>query len=165
MTLSQKLLFLFISSTLSLGYLFYAHPEKAPTLTFKTISGQTLNSSDLLGKPLLINFWASNCQACLEEIPNLIELHQQYTADKLTIIAVAMSYDPPNQVVNTVNAKQIPYAVALDPDASIAGALGNILFTPTTLLIDSNGNIVSRETGKFELGALAKKIAASQLAP
>ena len=126
----------------------------APNAVFKTIKGQTLALAELKGKPVLVTFWASDCPSCLEEIPDLIALHQKFSGQGLTIIAVAMDYDPPNQVVELSNARQLPYAVALDPSAELAQAFGNIRFTPTSFLIDKNGMVVAEKIGKFDLAEL-----------
>lgn len=123
----------------------------APNAVFKTIKGETLSLAELKGKPVLVTFWASNCPSCIQEIPDLIGLHQKYSGLGLTIIAVAMDYDPPNQVVELANAMQLPYAVALDPSAELAQAFGNIRFTPTSFLIDKDGMVVAETIGRLDL--------------
>ena len=128
----------------------------APDVVFKTLNGETIALAELKGKPVLVTFWATDCQACLEEIPYLISLHRQYNQQGLTIIAVAMYYDPPNHVQEMATAKQLPYAVALDPAAELAKAFGNVQFTPTTFLIDKNGMTVMHKIGGFDLSTLQK---------
>jgi len=133
----------------------------APDVLFKTIKGETISLAALKGKPVLVSFWATDCQNCLEEIPELINLHQQYSSSGLTIIAVAMYYDPPNHVVELATARQLPYAIALDPEAAHAGAFGDVKLTPTSFLIDKNGMIVMRTTGKFDVAALKERLNSS----
>jgi peroxiredoxin len=138
----------------ALYYLLFPNLTTLPNVVFKTIKGETISQAALLGKPALITFWATDCPSCIKEIPDLIKLHQQYTAQGLTIIAVAMYYDPPNQVVTMATEKQLPYAVALDPNAELAHAFGNVQFTPTTFLIDKTGAIVMKKSGLFSLPTL-----------
>jgi len=123
----------------------------APAAVFKTLKGETIAMTDLKGKPVLITFWATDCSSCLQEIPDLIALHQQYSPLGLTIIAVAMPYDPPNHVLELSTAKQLPYAIALDPTAQHTQAFGNVQFTPTSFLIDRDGKVAMQHTGRFKL--------------
>lgn len=124
-------------------------PIPAPANTFISITGHPINLPALKGKPVLINFWATDCSACIKEIPHLIELYQQYHAKGLEVIAVAMYYDIPSHVVEMTRAKQIPYPVALDLNAQHANAFGQVQLTPTTFLISPDGFILSKFIGKL----------------
>jgi peroxiredoxin len=130
----------------------------APDAVFKTISGESIHLAELKGKPVLVTFWATDCASCIAEIPELIRLHDQYAASGLTIIAVAMYYDPPNRVVEFSQSRQLPYPVALDPNAEHAVAFGNIQFTPTSFLIDRNGLVVMQKTGRFNLSTVQEQL-------
>lgn len=129
-----------------------------PPVSFKTITGQDITPADLRGKPVLVTFWATDCPGCIEEIPHLIELHRQYSTQGLNIIAVAMSYDPPNHVAAMAKSKQLPYAVALDPSGALAQQFGNVQLTPTTFLIDRDGRIVLQKVGVFELRDMQQRL-------
>jgi peroxiredoxin len=126
----------------------------APDAVFTTLKGEQLSLKDLIGRPVLVTFWATDCPTCIEEIPDLIALHEQFKAHGLKIIAVAMPYDPPNHVLTLAEAKQLPYAVALDPDGSLVKAFGNVQLTPTTFLIDRSGEILLHKVGAFDLATL-----------
>lgn len=131
----------------------------APNVSFKTIKGENIDMLTLKGKPVLVTFWSTDCPGCIEEIPDLIRLHQQFSPQGLTIVAVAMDYDPPNQVLAMAAAKQLPYEVALDPSGSLAQSFGNVQLTPTTFLIDKTGNIVLQKTGVFDLTDMQQRLA------
>lgn len=122
-----------------------------PETTFSTITGKKIVLSELHGKPVIVTFWATDCASCIKEIPHLIELYQQYHDKGLEIIAVAMSYDPPNHVIDMSKARQLPYHVALDMQAENAHAFGDVSLTPTTFLIDPDGQIALQKTGLFDL--------------
>lgn len=124
-------------------------PIPAPPENFESIAGQPIQLSSLFGKPVLITFWATDCPACVREIPHLIDLYQQYHIKGLEIIAVAMYYDIPSHVVEMTRMKQIPYPVTLDVSAQHAKAFGQVMLTPTTFLIDSKGIIVDKFIGKL----------------
>jgi peroxiredoxin len=132
--------------------------ESAPKALFKTINGETIALDELKGKAALIVFWATDCPVCLEEIPDLIKLNQAYAPDKLKIIAVAMYYDPPNNVVEFAAAQHLPYPVAIDPAAENALAFGNVQYTPTYFLIDGNGNIALHKIGRIDFAVLEERL-------
>lgn len=147
--------------TLSISGAWYRltkHPTPAPDATFTSITGQTLSLNQLRGKPVLVTFWATDCPSCIEEIPHLIELYQRYTERGLTIIAVTMPYDPPNHVLAMAKHKQLPYFVAMDPAGTLTEAFGNVLVTPTTFLIDRNGNICIHKVGAFDPDSLRQQL-------
>lgn len=134
-------------------------PAPAATTAFTTLDGERLTLAGLQGRPLLVTFWASDCPACLAEIPDLAGLHARYAAAGLTIIAVAMPYDPPNRVQQLARERQLPYRVALDPGAELTAAFGNVRLTPTTFLIDRGGRVVLQTTGRFDAADLAARLA------
>ncbi len=130
----------------------------APDVTFTTITGEKIQLADLQGNPVIITFWATDCASCIKEIPDLIDLYNQFHSKGLEIIAVAMYYDLPNHVVEMTKAKQLPYDVALDIDAKHAKAFGEIQFIPTTFLISPNGHIVMQKTGLFKVENIKREI-------
>lgn len=154
MNLNQKFGLSFLAVLLAIC-VWYFRPETlnvAPNVVFKTLHGDSIALADLKGKPVLVTFWATDCENCLKEIPDLIKLHQQ----GLTIIAVNMYYDPPDHVLEVSTAKELPYAVAIDPYADQAEAFGNVQFTPTTFLFDATGKVLMQKIGRFELAAVQR---------
>lgn len=122
-------------------------PEPAPDMRVKTLRGDVVELSSLRGKAVLVNFWATSCATCIEEMPDLVRLHQEWHPRGLEIVAVAMQYDPPNYVLNYAETRRLPFKVALDIDGSAAAAFGGILGTPTTYAIDPQGRIFKRYLG------------------
>ncbi|MCK9608708.1 MAG: TlpA family protein disulfide reductase [Methylomonas sp.] len=160
MTLKQSIGIMALIGLLATGVWFWQTQtvRQAPELSFKTIKGESIDPADLKGKPVLVTFWATDCPGCIDEIPHLIELHRQFGPQGLRIIAVAMSYDPPNHVLAMAEAKQLPYAIALDPSGSLAQGFGNVQLTPTTFLIDRNGQIVMQKVGTFEFKDMRQRL-------
>ncbi len=152
-------LFVF-SAFLATGYWYWQTQtvRPAPDVGFKTINGETLPLKTLQGQPVIVTFWATDCSSCIEEIPHLISLHDQYHRNGLTIVAVAMHYDPPNRVITMAKSKQLPYKIALDPEQKLAEAFGHVRLTPTTFLIDKSGNIVLQKVGAFDLAEMQQRI-------
>ena len=132
--------------------------NRLQNIAFKTINGEGFDLHSLKGHPALITFWSTDCPSCIEEIPDLIELHKTYANSGFKIIAVTMEYTPPNQVIAMAEAKQLPYAIVLDPDAVIAHQFGDIRLTPTSFLINPEGNIEKHILGSFNKDELIKQL-------
>ena len=134
------------------GALFYALMEKpgAPAATFTTLEGKQIALSDLRGKIVLVNFWATSCPGCIKKMPDMIETYNQYKGRGFEVIAVAMSYDPPNYVASFVKTRQLPFPVVLDVNGEHARAFGNVQVTPTTFLIGKDGSILEHKLGDYD---------------
>lgn len=128
--------------------------KPAPAVTFMTIAGEKLTTSDLRGKVVLVNFWATSCVICIKEMPDLIKLHQSYQARGYETVAVAMWYDPPNRVLDYSAKTKLPFKVSFDPVGDIAKAFGDVTMTPTTFVLDKRGNIVARIVGEPDFAKL-----------
>lgn len=135
-----------------------AGANQAPNVTFQTISGKAVTMAELKGKPVLVNFWATTCPGCVKEMPHLAELYEELHPQGFEIVGVAMSYDPPNQVLELVKRRNVPYPIALDINDTAAKAFGDVQLTPTTFLIDPDGRIVQHKIGEMDLVALREKI-------
>ena len=134
------------------GALFYALMEKpsAPASTFTTLEGKQITLKDLRGQIVLVNFWATSCPGCIKKMPDMIETYNQYKGRGFEVIAVAMSYDPPNYVASFVKTRQLPFPVVLDVSGEHALAFGNVQITPTTFIIGKDGSILEHKLGDFD---------------
>ncbi len=122
----------------------------APTVTFTTLEGKSIALESLRGKVVLVNFWATSCPGCIKEMPGMIETYQQYKNKGFEIVAVAMSYDPPNYVLNYVQTRQLPFPVALDVDGAHARAFGNVQLTPTSFIVGKDGAVLEQKIGELD---------------
>lgn len=132
--------------------------KPAPALEVTTLEGGPLSLAELRGEPVLVTFWATDCPGCVKEIPHLIELHRDYAARGLTILAIAMAYDPPNHVKAMRDARDLPYTIALDLKGEAARAFGNVNVTPTSFLIDPQGRIVRHKLGEMDMAKVRSQI-------
>ncbi|MFY7983659.1 MAG: TlpA family protein disulfide reductase [Burkholderiaceae bacterium] len=128
--------------------------DSAPDAAFVRLDGSGARISELRGKVLLVNFWATSCATCVAEMPGLIDTHRRFNARGYETLAVAMSYDPPAYVSNFAQRRELPFWVAIDNTGAIAKAFGDIRLTPTTFLIDKRGRIVKRYVGAPDFTAL-----------
>lgn len=131
-----------------------APAEKAPSTQFVLLDGSRLTTADLQGKVTLVNFWATTCVSCVKEMPALVNTYNKYHQQGFETVAVAMSYDPPEWVVNFANTRRLPFKVALDNTGDIARDWGDVKLTPTTYLVNKQGQIVKRYVGEPDFAAL-----------
>lgn len=132
--------------------------DAAPDSTFVLIDGTTTTTADLKGKVTLVNFWATTCVSCVKEMPMLTATHHKFKDRGYETVAVAMSYDPPAWVLNFAQTRQLPFKVALDNTGELAKNWGDVKLTPTTYLVDKQGNIVKRYVGEPDAAALHQLI-------
>lgn len=128
--------------------------ETIPEVTFTDLQGQKITTQDLRGKVVMINFWATSCTTCVKEMPQMIATYNKYNKDGLQFIAVAMAYDPPNYVLNFVETRKLPFTVALDTQGMLAKAFGEVQLTPTTLVVNKQGEILKVYVGEPDFAAL-----------
>jgi peroxiredoxin len=124
------------------------HHQTAPDAAFTHMDGTPGRISDLKGKVVLVNFWATSCVTCIKEMPQMVATHQKFSARAYETLAVAMSYDPPVSVVNFTESRRLPFTVVIDNTGSIAHSFGDVALTPTSVLIDKRGEIVKRYVGE-----------------
>lgn len=138
----------------ALGYFAMTKKETIPDVTFVDLQGKKITSQDLRGKVTILNFWATSCVTCVKEMPELVATYDKYNASGLELIAVAMAYDPPNYVLNFVETRKLPFTVSLDTQGELAKSFGDIKLTPTTLVIDKQGQVIKRYVGEPDFPAL-----------
>ncbi len=126
----------------------------APDVAYTRLDGSSARTSDLKGKVVLVNFWATSCTTCVKEMPQIIATHKKYAGKGFDTLAVAMSYDPPAYVVNFAQSRQLPFTVVIDNLGHMAQQFGDVQLTPTTVLINKRGEIVKRYVGEPDFAAL-----------
>lgn len=138
-------------------------PQLAPVSTFVMLDGSRQQTNDLKGKVALVNFWATSCTTCVAEMPKIVETYGKYHGRGFETLAVAMSYDRPEYVVQFAESRRLPFKVAIDNTGSVAKAWGEVQLTPTTFLVNKRGEIVKRYVGEpdfIELHRLIEKLLA-----
>ncbi len=136
----------------------------APESTFVLLDGSKINTASLKGKVTLVNFWATSCTTCVAEMPKIIATYDKYKIKGFDTVAVAMSYDPPAYVVNYAETRKLPFKVAIDNTGAVAKAWDEVKLTPTTYIVNKQGQIVKRYVGEpdfAELHVLIEKLLAA----
>jgi thiol-disulfide isomerase/thioredoxin len=118
----------------------------APDFTLQSLDGKNMSLSDLRGKAVLLNFWATWCGPCKIEMPWFIELQKQYGAQGLQIVGVAMDDSSKEDIAKFANDMGVNYPVLLGKEA-VGDAYGGVPALPETFFIGRDGKIVDKIIG------------------
>ena len=127
-------------------------------LNLTTIGGEKITSQQLLGKITLINFWATDCPGCINEMPGLIETYNQYKDQGLEVIAVAIYYDPPSRVISFTKNNNLPFPFVLDTNKEITSNFNNAKLTPTVIIRAEKGKVMNTIIGEIDFNEFNKKL-------
>lgn len=133
----------------------------AEGFAFKDSKGKLLKLADYKGKWVLVNFWATWCPPCLEEIPDLIELHEAHRNKDLVVIGIAMDYQDTKHVLQFADNMFVSYPIVLGTPA-IAAQIGRISGLPTTFIYNPQGKMVGENVGALKRADVENFIAGKQ---
>jgi cytochrome c biogenesis protein CcmG, thiol:disulfide interchange protein DsbE len=128
----------------------------APNFSLPDLNGQQLDLSSYRGKVVLLDFWATWCDPCREEIPHLVELQSKYGSQGFEIIGVAMD-DGPEPVRAFYQCFQMNYPVVMG-GAKTGELYGGVLGLPIAFLIGRDGRIYSKHIGATGISVFEKEI-------
>lgn len=114
-------------------------PSPAPDFQLADADGAVSTLQQYRGKVVLLNFWASWCPPCIEELPSMNQIHQRYQSKGLEIIALNFQ-ESPEQITEFMQKVAIDFPVLFDQDGGVAHQW-NVFSMPTSFLIDRQGNI------------------------
>ena len=120
----------------------------APDFSLPTLDGETITLSAGRGKPTLINFWASWCPPCRQELPALQAAYETY-GDKINFIAVDVKEDQAT-VSDFAQQLDLTFPIVLDSSGSVSNLDYRVSGLPTTIFLDANGVIVQRHVGPLD---------------
>ena len=120
--------------------------DRAPDFSIKADNGKTVTARDFGGKLLVLNFWATWCQPCVQEVPSLDNLQRKLGSKGLVVLGVSEDKDP--EAYKEFLARfHVTYMTARDPAVSIKPRYGTVQI-PESYLIDSNGKVVEKIVGE-----------------
>jgi len=129
---------------------------RAPELTLTTIDGESITLSELRGRRVVIDIWATWCPPCREEIPHFVELSSQYGPD--TLLIVGISGEDEDTLRDFVEDHRVNYPIAQGD--SLPSPFGDVSSIPTTFFIDRNGVIDAVLVGYHDLETLRRRATA-----
>jgi peroxiredoxin len=116
---------------------------KAPDFELKTLTGETVKLSDLKGKKVMLNFWATWCPPCKAEMPAMEQFHKEAGNE---VVILAVNIDPHLDVQAFVDENKITFPIPLDAEDTV-NEMYQVLSIPTTYFIDTKGNIGNKYIG------------------
>jgi cytochrome c biogenesis protein CcmG/thiol:disulfide interchange protein DsbE len=123
-----------------------AGTQAAPDFRLKDINGNTFSLSDLHGKAVVLNFWATWCPPCKEEIPWFVDLQNKYGSQGLQIVGVSMDEGGKDAVVPFAKEMGINYEVLLGTP-EVGDLYGGVNALPTTFYIGRDGKVLEYVPG------------------
>lgn len=137
---------------------FVANPEVAPPFVLRDLDGKIVSTEDWKGKVVILNFWATWCPPCRQEIPEFIRLQAAYK-DKLQIVGASEDDDPPEKVREFVQQHGMNYPVVM-ATKELADNYGGVPALPTSFIIDPQGRVVQKHTGLYEYAVYERDVRA-----
>lgn len=126
--------------------------QMAPAFTLKNLQGEPVSLADYKGKVVFLNFWATWCEPCKEEMPAMQRLRQKLDGKPFEILAVSLDKDPTQAVPAFVKKTglDLNFPVLQDGNQELAKNSYRTTGVPESFLIDANGKIVKHVIGSFE---------------
>jgi peroxiredoxin len=130
--------------------------KQAPELGLEDTAGEQANLKDYRGQVVVVDFWATWCHGCLQEMPWFGEFQRKYRDQGLIVIGVSLDEEGWKVVKPFVTKAAVPYRIVLGNDSSAkAYGIGNM---PDTFLIDQEGRIAATYIGMVDKDGLEKNI-------
>lgn len=120
--------------------------RQAPEFDLVSFSGGTLNSSELKGKVLIIDFWATWCKPCIDEIPNFNALNMEQPDDKVVMLGITVESGGFSDIEPYIKEFDIQYPVVIGDEAVVAG-FGGLIGFPTTFVVTPDWKVYRRYLG------------------
>ena len=124
----------------------FARPFTPPDFSLMDLSGKRAGLAEFRGQYVLLNFWATWCPPCLEEMPSLDVLYQRYRHRGFAVLAVSSDQEGARVVQGFIEKLGVSFPSLLDPDGRVSSAYGakNL---PLSFLLDRQGNVIAAAQG------------------
>jgi thiol-disulfide isomerase/thioredoxin len=123
-------------------------PQKsmAPDFELEKVAGGTLKSADLKGKVAIVDFWATWCEPCIEEIPNYNTIQADYADKGVEVLGITVESGPLKDIKPKVEDLDMKYSVVVGNDEVVEG-FGGLIGFPTTFIVDKNWRVYKKYLG------------------
>jgi thiol-disulfide isomerase/thioredoxin len=139
---------LLVAASGSSGAISPAADPKLPSFSLSTLSGSAFSRDALSDKVVLVDFWATWCKPCLDEIPHWNALQARYGGRGLTVLGITVESGAPSEIKASVEKHKIRYQIVIG-DVDIVKGFGGITGFPTTFLVDRHGFIRKKYAGQY----------------
>jgi len=119
--------------------------DSAPSFSITADNGRTITASNFGGRLLVLNFWATWCQPCVEEVPSLDQFAKEMAGSGVVVLGVSMDKDP-KRYKDFLSRARVSFMTARDPDAKISADYGTFKY-PESYIIDAKGKVVQKIIG------------------
>ncbi len=119
---------------------------EAPDFTLQNLDGEMVSLSDYKGKVVFINFWATWCGPCRQEVPAFVELQEEYGKDKLVILGISLDQGDLSVVREFSEQYKVNYEILYGTPQVVAD-YGGIRSIPTTFVVDAEGRLRDGRVG------------------
>jgi peroxiredoxin len=126
--------------------------EQAPDFELETLDGETVKLSDLQGKAVLVNFWATWCKPCRDEMPAIQSVYDRYRNQGFEVVGVNIA-ETPVSVRGFVRQQELDFPIVLDRDRAVTRQY-NIGPIPSSVFLDKNGEVVRKHDGQMVEGQI-----------
>jgi peroxiredoxin len=129
----------------------------APAFSLKDTNGNLYSSAQLAGKPAVINFFATWCPPCREEIPGFVEVYNRHKENGFELIGISLDTDTRENLPGFLMSNKIGYRI-LFGDLATARAYGGVYALPTTFFVGKDGEIKNVHVGYIDKDAFNKEV-------
>jgi cytochrome c biogenesis protein CcmG/thiol:disulfide interchange protein DsbE len=119
--------------------------DKAPGFSIVADNGRTITRSDFGGRLLVLNFWATWCPPCIQEMPSLVAFQEQMRSKGVVVLGISVDKNP--QVYKQfLESAKVSFITARDPEADITASYGTFKY-PETYVINTDGKVLEKFIG------------------
>ena len=129
----------------------------APAFALPDLEGKTIRNTDLKGKVVILNFWATWCPPCRDEVPDFVRLQSKYRDQGLVIVGLSLDNGGARDVRPFVDEYDVNYTMLIATQET-AESYGGIQGIPTSFVLDREGTIVKRFVGRASAEAFEEAV-------
>jgi thiol-disulfide isomerase/thioredoxin len=137
---------------------FASNPQAMPPFLLNDLDGHVISTASLQGKVVLLNFWATWCPPCREEIPMMTDLQKRFK-DKLQIVGISMDDSSADEVKQFTEEMKIDYQIVMG-SSTLSQEYGGVPALPTTFVVNKEGRIVQKHEGLYPIEVYDSEIRA-----
>ena len=142
------------------AYLPPVFPRPAPAFAARGLDGTEFSSESLDGRVVLLDFWATWCPPCIQDLPELTALHERYADRGLSVVGISIDDgdDAGKKVARMIKKRKARHPIYLDSVDAPAWSAFQVAVVPSQFLINADGEIVAQWSGKIDLEVVEAEI-------